>query len=127
MWFARGAPARSRFVVAFAAALVGFVAFGKVLSPQYLVWLLPVVPLVGGRRGYAATGLLVASLLLTRLEFSAWSSINAIGPAVWLLVARNLTLVALFVTLAAGVRRSSNATGGDVVDQGPTLTQPREA
>jgi hypothetical protein len=111
VWFAHGPPAQRRFVVAFATALVGYVAFGKVLSPQYMVWLLPVVPLVGGRRGYTATGLLVTSLVLTRLEFEAWDSINAIGPAVWLLLARNLVLVALFATLAGGVRRNSEATG----------------
>jgi hypothetical protein len=114
VWFAKGPAGRGRFVIAFAAALVAFVAFGKVLSPQYLVWLLPVVPLVRGRRGIVATALLVASLILTRLEFSAWDNIATNRSGVWLLLARNVTLLALFVILAAGVRRSSD--GSDATD-----------
>ena len=47
--FARGdTESDARFVRYGAAAVVAFVAFGKVVSPQFLVWLLAVVVLVPG-------------------------------------------------------------------------------
>ncbi len=68
-WFAKGEASDERLVRASAAAIVAFVAFGKVLSPQFMIWLCPFVLLVRGRRGIAAAALLVASLVLTQLWF----------------------------------------------------------
>ncbi len=105
--FARGPATRERLVQASAAALVAFVAFGKVLSPQFLLWLIPVVPLVRGRRGVAASVLLAAALVLTQLwfpyrywkfalEFDAFPS--------WLVLLRDLVLVGLFAVLISPLR-----------------------
>ena len=61
--FARGdTESAARFARYAAAAVVAFVAFGKVVSPQFLVWLLAVVVLVPGRRGVVATALLLVGL-----------------------------------------------------------------
>ena len=98
--YARG---RLRFVQAAAAALVGFVAFGKVLSPQFLIWLIAVVPLVPARRGLGAIALLAAALVLTQLwfPFRYWDLANHLdATASWLVLARDVVLAALAVLLA---------------------------
>jgi hypothetical protein len=95
-------------VQAVAAALAGFVAFGKVLSPQFLIWLIAVVPLVPGRRGLAASALLAAALVLTQLwfPFRYWDLANHLdATASWLVVARDLVLVGLAVMLALPAER----------------------
>jgi glycosyl transferase family 87 len=91
-----------------AAALVAFVALGKVLSPQFLIWLVPVVPLVGGLRGRRASALLVAGLVLTQLWFPSryWDLARELDPVPsGLVLARDLVLVALLVVLVRGSRR----------------------
>jgi len=92
-----------------AAALVAFVALGKVLSPQFLIWLVPVVPLVAGLRGLRASALLAGCLVLTQLWFPSryWDLARELDPLPSALVlARDLTLVALLVALLARSSRN---------------------
>jgi hypothetical protein len=96
-------PARPERLVRYAAASVtAFVAFGKVLSPQFMIWLIPLVPLVRGRRGLAASALLGLALLLTQLwfPFRYWRLVFSLDAGIWFLVlARDLVLVGLLAVL----------------------------
>lgn len=106
--FARGdSESAARFVQFAAAATVAFVTFGKVLSPQFLVWLLAIVVLVQGVRGAVATILLLVACLLTRAWFphSYWDLVKEFDPtASWLVLVRDLLLVALFAVLVVKLR-----------------------
>jgi hypothetical protein len=68
----------------------------------------PLVPLVRGRRGYVATAVLTLALVLTQVWFPAhyWDYVNGFSRA-WVVLARNLTLVALFGMLAGPELRLS--------------------
>jgi len=107
--FARGPATRERFLRYAAAAVCAFIAFGKVLSPQFLLWLIPLVPLVRGRRGVAATALLTAALVLTQVWFPQryWDYVGSFHLA-GVVLARDLVLVALLgvLVLPVGVARS---------------------
>ena len=101
--FARGSFDGERLVRYAAATVVAFVALGKVLSPQFLIWLLPLVPLVAGRRGLAAGLLLVCACLLTRGWFPGdyLALVNRFdSTASWLVLARDTTLLALLAVVA---------------------------
>ncbi|HEY6834882.1 MAG TPA: glycosyltransferase 87 family protein [Gaiellaceae bacterium] len=96
-------PARPERLVRYCAASVtAFVVFDKVLSPQFMIWLLPLVPLVRGRRGLVASALLALALLLTQLWFPVryWDLALRFGafPS-WAVVARDVTLLALLTVL----------------------------
>jgi uncharacterized membrane protein len=99
---ARGPATPERLVRYSAAAVTAFVAFDKVLSPQFMIWLLPLVPLLRGRRGVAASALLGLALLLTQLWFPIryWQlALRLAAFPSWLVVARDLTLLALLAVL----------------------------
>jgi hypothetical protein len=105
--FARGPGGREALVRSSAAALCAFVAFGKVLSPQFLIWLIPVVPLLRGRRGLWASALLAAALFMTQIwfPFRYFQLAQQFEPKLsWLLLARDLVLVSLTVLLVVPLR-----------------------
>jgi uncharacterized membrane protein len=105
---ARGPASPERLVRFAVASLVAFVAFGKVLSPQFMIWLIPLVPLVRGLRGLAAASLLGLALLLTQLWFPYryWPlALHFDATASWLVLARDLVLLALLAVLVVPTKR----------------------
>jgi hypothetical protein len=105
--FARGPAETARLLRYGAAVVCVFVAFGKVLSPQFLIWLVPLVALVPGRRGVAAGALVLLALALTQLWFPYryWELALRFDPlASWLVFARDVVLVGLAAVLALPAR-----------------------
>ena len=92
-------------VLACGAAVTAFVAFNKVLSPQYVVWLLPLVPAAG----LVVSGVLVVVLALTRAEWNRFvlphGSVHHWGEVLsWWILARDFVLVALLALLVLKLR-----------------------
>ena len=91
-------PGDARLLTAACAStIVALLVGGKVLSPQFMVWLLPVCLLVVGRYGALAAGLTVAALLLTFAYFphQYWDLVALDTWPIVLLVLRDAVLVAL--------------------------------
>ena len=85
-----------------AALILAFMLGSKVLSPQYAVWLLPLVPLcAGGAAGLAACLLFLAACLTTTLVFPTHYAdlLNLRSPGPQLLMLRNTLLAALWGVL----------------------------
>jgi uncharacterized membrane protein len=92
---ARLPRSRETTLVACAAAVTAFVAFGKVFSPQYLVWLMPLVPLVSVQ----ATVLLAGAAVVTQLwVLRVVTPFDPGGPG-WVALLRNLLVVATYAVL----------------------------
>jgi hypothetical protein len=88
-----------------AAAVLAFVVLGKVLSPQFLLWLIPLAPILAGAWALAASAAVGAAVLLTRAYFPGrWVDlIHFEALPTWLLVGRDLVLLALLAALAVAV------------------------
>lgn len=91
-----------QLVVAAFAALLAFVALGKVLSPQYLLWLAPLALAAYARGARAAAALTLAAVPLTQLEFPHryFELVDGDAVTIALVAARNgLLLAALALAL----------------------------
>jgi hypothetical protein len=106
-WPGPGSP--GRLVRDCAAVVAAQLAFGRVLSPQFVLWLVPLVPLVAGRRGRVATALLAAALVMTHAWFPGLyrDYVNTRGaPETAYLLGRNALLLALLVVLVVPTARA---------------------
>jgi hypothetical protein len=107
-------------VLAVAAVVAVTVAFDKVLSPQYLVWLVPVVALLWGRVGAVSWSLLAAAMVLTASYFpSHFRDLRTGGGTAWVVLGRDALLVGLaaFLVGVAVGRRSRPVAAQGVVHE----------
>jgi uncharacterized membrane protein len=108
--FARGPAERDRLIRYAAACVCAFIVLGKLLSPQFLIWLVPLVPLVRGRRGAAASVLLAAAFVMTQVFFaSRYSEYVFHLHLAGLVLARNLVLMGLLVLLSWPARAPAHS------------------
>ena len=83
-----------------AATVVAIVAFAKVLSPQYLLWMVALVAAASVAQK-AVIPLLLCILGLTQVWVPGrFRQLQDLDWVTWVLLARNLLLVGLFVVLA---------------------------
>jgi len=100
----RRTDARWLVLCAFA-TLVAFVALGKVLSPQFVIWLVPFAALAWAWREWTAAAAVTAAIVLTQLEFPAryWDLVYGNSGAAVLTGARNALLLLALTSLLARV------------------------
>jgi uncharacterized membrane protein len=105
--FARSSREPERLVLASAAAVTGFLVFNRFVSPQYVVWLIPLVLLLPGATGIAAVSLVTASLVLAQIWFFHYSHLFQLESISWLVVARDTLLLALYLLLVVRLKTST--------------------
>jgi Glycosyltransferase family 87 len=100
--YALGSATRERLLTASAAAVCAFIVFDRVLSPQYLIWLAPLVAVVRGRRGLVAVALLACAMAMTQIYYPLhFDPLKTFTPLEsWTVVGRDALLVTLFAALA---------------------------
>src|SRR5205823_670553 len=103
--FLRSSASDRDLILAGAASVAVAIAFAKVFSPQYLLWLAPLVVVIPGRRRAALAGLFAACALTAWVFPTHWLGLLSLhwGPLL-VELARDLLVVATAAVLAASVR-----------------------
>ena len=106
------APGNARqLVLAALAAVAAFVALGKVLSPQYMLWLVPLGALAFAWRLHTLAAAVAAAAVLTQVEFPSryFDLVDRHPFPVAVVAVRNLVLLVVLVlalrALAAAARQ----------------------
>jgi hypothetical protein len=94
-------------------AVAAFAAFGKVLSPQYLVWTLPLGALALAWRQWALAGAVAAATVLTLLEFPSryFDLRDGAGFPLAVVAVRDLVLVGVVALCVRELARAQTAGG----------------
>lgn len=102
----RGDP--RELVLGALAAVLAFAALGKVLSPQYMLWLVPLAALAVAWRTHALAAALIAAAILTQAEFPAryFDLVQGEPLAIALVALRNLALIAALLFALRELGRS---------------------
>jgi hypothetical protein len=101
-------PTREGLVLAALAITLAFVVWSKVLSPQYMVWLLPLAAVAAGHGQRLGPLLIAAASLTTQLWFPV-HYFDVVYQHAWAVVAvgvRNVLLVAALAATARALARS---------------------
>lgn len=95
-------------VLASLAAVAAFATVGKVLSPQYMLWLAPLAALAFAWRLHALAAALAVAAILTKIEFPAhYAGLVELDPLPVALVAlRNAVLLAAVLLALRALRTS---------------------
>jgi Glycosyltransferase family 87 len=101
-------PSTDALVLASLGVVLAFICFSKVLSPQYVCWMLPFAAVAAGRGYRLAPALTAAAALATQLYFPK-SYFDVVYQHAWAVVAvgvRNALLLAALVATARALARS---------------------
>jgi Glycosyltransferase family 87 len=111
--FAARRPDPRGLVLASLAAVTAFAVLGKVLSPQFVIWIVPLGALAFAWRMHALAAAVAAAAVLTQLEFpSRYFDLVAREPLPLALVALRNAALLVVVALAVGALTPTTARAG---------------
>jgi 4-amino-4-deoxy-L-arabinose transferase-like glycosyltransferase len=96
LMYARGRGGARRLALAFASTVVGFLVFSRFVSPQYLVWIVPLVLVL--YRPLLWT-LVAAALVLAQDWFFHYRSLAELSQRNWVVLGRDAVLAGVFFLL----------------------------